>query len=1159
MNKLANLMPTSKRLRDLIREIRSSRTAADERAVVQKECAAIRDTFREEDNTYRCRNVAKLLYIHMLGYPAHFGQLECLKLIASPRFTDKRIGYLGAMLLLDEKHDVHLLITNSLKNDLNHQTQYIVSLALCTLGSICSAEMSRDLAGEIEKLLKSSNAYIKKKAALAAFRIIQKVPDLLEMFLPATRSLLNEKNHGVLLTAVCLITQMCEISIDTLVHFRKMVNQLVRILKNLIMAGYSPEHDVSGVSDPFLQVKILRLLRILGKGDSDASEQMNDILAQVATNTETSKNVGHAILYEIVLTIMGIQSEAGLRVLAVNILGRFLLNNDKNIRYVALNTLLKVVHADYNAVQRHRSTIVDCLKDPDTSIKKRAMELCFALINANNVRGMVKELLFFLERCDPDFKADCSSGLVISAERHAPNKRWHIDTVIKVLTTAGNYVRDDVVTMLIQLIADTNPLHTYAARNLLEQARLHMDQQPLCQVAAWVIGEYGDILNKPCKDVGDDFENIPDSDVLETLERILLSSNSLTVTKQYAVIAIMKLSTRLSSGVQDQVKRLINIYGSSTNVELQQRSVEFTSLFNRKHDTIRSGLLERMPLVEKSNIISNGVSNSGEGNAEDEESRQDVIQSVNIPELPKQQSQNILDLLDNDTSFTKPSMPSQQPNATGGNLLDLLGDLDLSSQPPPVIQQGPVSNGLIAQSAPFSQGPQIPQLEVFDKKGIRITFDFERVPEGLKIDLKASNSNAHDMTDFSIQAAVPKSFQLNLSPASSPYLPAYSVQGITQTMHIINPQKQPVRMRIRLSYTVNGQNFTEQAEVNNFPPPTWQYVYQKELDRYHTNDQPYLLSCDCIFKRSNNRTSRVIMSNTDRNILLGCAAAVAASVGTFSLTSYYYKQKEKQREQRNNQYESRKLLNEYLLFHYGSVKELILAPNGPTNGHDFPRKCADICGNFFQSQLEKSSLQLKRGLDIGCAVGRSTFEMCNFLDEVVGIDYSQSFVDACNILKGSGSIRYSVCSIGDLEDSYQAIVDSKIDRGKAEFRRGDACNLPLDLGQFSVVLAANLICRLHSPQYFLRRLADLVVTDGILVLTSPYTFLREYTPAENWIGGFVRDGKPIVGLTGLQEQLGDYFDLVHEMELPFTIRETERKHQWTVSHVTVWIRNSKTK
>ncbi|XP_055929847.1 AP-1 complex subunit gamma-1-like isoform X2 [Argiope bruennichi] len=817
-------MPTPMRLRDLIRQIRAARTAADERAVVQKECAYIRSLFREEDNTWRCRNVAKLLYIHMLGYQAHFGQLECLKLIASPRFTDKRIGYLGSMLLLDERQDVHLLITNSLKNDLNSNTQFVIGLALCTLGVICSPEMSRDLAGEVEKLLKTSNAYVRKKAALCAFRIIKKVPELMEMFIPATRSLLTEKNHGnigiehnhgVLITAVVLLTEMCEKSPDALHHFKKLVSNLVRILKNLIMSGYSPEHDVCGVSDPFLQVKILRLLRLLGKNDPDASESMNDILAQVATNTETSKNVGNAILYETVLSIMDIKSESGLRVLGVNILGRFLLNTDKNIRYVALNTLLCTVQADYNAVQRHRSTIVECLKDPDVSIRKRAMELCFALVNASNIRSMTKELLIFLEKADPEFKSQCSSNLFISAEMYAPSKRWHIDTMIKVLTLAGNYVIDDVVGNLIQLISESSSLHTYTVQQLWKQLTGDLaTKQPLVQVAAWCIGEFGDLLNSS---EGQDASpvNVTPDETLDLFEKVTVNIHMTLTTKEYSVTALMKLSVRFPD-LAPRIKRFLDIFGTNVNVELQQRAIEFSSLF-RKFNHLRPSLLERMPAMENKNSRETVVQNGEVG--EDELSTiKDDKENKNIED-----SSVLLDLLSS-TSETncQPEVSHTEEKSTSGepNLLDLLGGLELNDQNQSTLPSS-TQNILLERYLTSQPEPEgIPPVTAFEKNGLRIVFEFEKPPDNpemIIINLVATNLSVSPINDFLLQAAVPKVCQLQLLPPSNNYIPANNLGKIQQTLKILNPSKSQLRMKLRISYVSNGKNFLEQAEVNNIP------------------------------------------------------------------------------------------------------------------------------------------------------------------------------------------------------------------------------------------------------------------------------------------------------------------------------------------------------
>uniref|UniRef100_A0A673AFC5 AP-1 complex subunit gamma n=1 Tax=Sphaeramia orbicularis TaxID=375764 RepID=A0A673AFC5_9TELE len=748
-------MSPSVPLQEMIRAIRSARTQCEERGVIQRECAAIRAQFRQADNGGRSHNLAKLLYVHMLGYPAHFGQMECVRMIASPRYSEKRVGYLGAMMLLDEKQDASLLITNSIKNDLSHSSQYVQSLALCTLACMGSAEMCRDLAPEIDRLLRASNSYIKKKAALCAVHIVRKVHDLGELFAPAARSLLSEKNHGVLHGAVVLITELCERNPEALERFRKTVPDLVQIMKGLVISGYSPEHDVAGISDPFLQVRILRLLRILGHNNEAASDAMNDLLAQVATNTDSTKTVGNAVLYETVLTVLDIKSESGLRVLAVNILGRFLLNNDRNIRYIAMMSLQKIVGTDHIAVQRHRGTIVDCLKDPDASVKRRALELSLALVSASNIRSMMKELLIFLSSCPLELRAQAKMSSVNKCMR------------VSIHPHAGGDVRDETVPNLIQLITTASELHCYTVHKLYRALLTDISQQSLVQVACWCIGEYGDLLLK-----GDCQETEPvqvtENDVLDALETVLQSHMSSPATRGFALTATMKLSTRITDNV-DRIRSIVSIYGSCIDVELQQRAVEYNALF-KKYDHMRAAVLERMPVIERN---SPGHTN-GESSGELVKEVCDLLDLLGGSEEPLKPTSA--------QSGPAPGQPINTSNSSGGDLLDLLGGLEpVAFTPGQTLTHEQKHTGFT------------PTVTVYEKNGVTLTLSCEKQSDSsMTVTLTASNSTDSDISSFTLQAAVPKvcirTFLLWLAP-SGDSLPAHGTAKVTQTVVLNNPNK----------------------------------------------------------------------------------------------------------------------------------------------------------------------------------------------------------------------------------------------------------------------------------------------------------------------------------------------------------------------------------
>jgi putative 4-mercaptohistidine N1-methyltranferase len=247
-------------------------------------------------------------------------------------------------------------------------------------------------------------------------------------------------------------------------------------------------------------------------------------------------------------------------------------------------------------------------------------------------------------------------------------------------------------------------------------------------------------------------------------------------------------------------------------------------------------------------------------------------------------------------------------------------------------------------------------------------------------------------------------------------------------------------------------------------------------------------------------------------------------------------------------YEQDDLLAQYLLLHYGQPDDILPYDVGPREALDYPVRCV--------SELLDASLLPPdaRALDVGCAVGRSSFELSAQCATVIGIDFSRRFIGTARTLAAGGATDFYRIDEGALRTPLRFDVPLHLPREHVSFEVGDACALREDLGGFDVVLNANLVDRLPDPRAFLRRLPGLVNPGGQLLLSSPFTWMDEYTPRADWLGGFERDGRPVHTWDTLQQELEPHFELAHACDLPFLIREHARKFQWSVARAGRWVR-----
>eukprot|EP00929_Paragymnodinium_shiwhaense_P107891 TRINITY_DN74234_c0_g1_i1.p1 TRINITY_DN74234_c0_g1~~TRINITY_DN74234_c0_g1_i1.p1 ORF type:complete len:941 (+),score=278.77 TRINITY_DN74234_c0_g1_i1:104-2824(+) len=261
-------------------------------------------------------------------------------------------------------------------------------------------------------------------------------------------------------------------------------------------------------------------------------------------------------------------------------------------------------------------------------------------------------------------------------------------------------------------------------------------------------------------------------------------------------------------------------------------------------------------------------------------------------------------------------------------------------------------------------------------------------------------------------------------------------------------------------------------------------------------------------------------------------------------------------------YETQELLNMYLGMHFlesgraEGVPNIIGHADAPAHALAFPQRMARLLAEL------KPTKTTGRVLDVGCAVGGSSFELATLgFEEVVALDFSESFIDAAKKMQRGDEVKFQLPLEGDISEEITAALDKHIDaaaRQKVQFHVGNACKIKADaptLGKFDGAVLANLLCRLPEPAACLDGLQEVISPGGVVVFATPFSWLEQFTHRSKWIGGF-RDpvsGAPIHSAVELQKQMEQRgFEKVHQDQFPLLIREHQRKYQYIVSDVTAW-------
>lgn len=308
--------------------------------------------------------------------------------------------------------------------------------------------------------------------------------------------------------------------------FERIVPKLIYILSTI--HDYSTDYLYYRTPSPWLQIKVLKILRLFPPPeDEDTLRAINDVLVSLVTGTEVGSNVNknnadHAILFEGIRLVIHYKDKAieVLRKDILALLGKFINVREANIRYLALETMARLSHNEVISsylMREHMNTIIYSLRDPDASIRRRSLDLIFALCDQDSATNVVNELLVYLNENDFTLKEELVLKIAILAEKFALNLNWYVDVIVKLITTeaAGDYVSDEIRFRVYQILTgfgESEPnleLQKYASLQIFLALQTVPVHETMVKLGASVLPEYGShIADAPGKSYTDQFNTL---------------------------------------------------------------------------------------------------------------------------------------------------------------------------------------------------------------------------------------------------------------------------------------------------------------------------------------------------------------------------------------------------------------------------------------------------------------------------------------------------------------------------------------------------------------------------------------------------------------------------------------------------------------------------